>query len=114
MHKKAKLHVKNKKGNNGTIAIAHAQGWLATREQSWGGGSWVFKECANRKVHSTRVKLDFQIQGITQSITVSGKLGRPQGGNNFLWKLLLRISKVESIKPNAFAYAHERAQPGAT
>lgn len=60
--------------NNETIAIAHAQWWLATREPSLRGSGgrrgWVTKECANRKVHSTRVKLDFQIQGITQSITV--------------------------------------------
>lgn len=67
-----------------------------------GRRGWWSKECANRKVHSNRVKLDFQIQGITQSITVSGKLGRPKGGNNFLMEVAAenmqsRVNKAKRI-----------------
>ena len=62
----------------------------------------MLEECANRKVQSTRVKLDFQIQGITQSITVSGKLGRPEDGNNFLMEVAAenmqsRVNKAKRI-----------------
>lgn len=90
MHKKAKLHMKNKKGNIGgplRLRMPSDGSLQESRVCGGRGGGWVFKECANRKLHSTRVKLDFQIQGTTQSITVSGKLGRLQGGNNFLMEV---------------------------
>lgn len=54
--------------------IAHAPWWL--QELGGGEGGGCSKNVLTEKVHSARVKLDFQIQGITQSITVSEELGK--------------------------------------